>query len=155
ELILELPDLEDFFWGERIGRMTASPDGAVLAISGVSDSVYLWDLRSRSLIRTFVPRVGNHLEGIYGMEFHATLPYFAFIERHGSVSLVSTHSWMPTVTWDFPDDPAIAIAFARKKDLLAIGQQSGRVTVWSIGERRELISEQFGEFIFSLSFSPD
>src|SRR5262245_25198208 len=92
ELFLEVPQPQDFGWSESVAGMVVADDNKLMAVSGVSDDVYMWDVVARSVLHTFSPQTGHHLEGIYGMDFHATYPYFAFTERDGPVTIMRTDS---------------------------------------------------------------
>src|SRR6266511_951594 len=59
-----------------------------LATRGSYYSIYIWDLCKCSLVHTIAPNLPEYATSFFGMAFHPTLPYFAFMEPEGTICVM-------------------------------------------------------------------
>src|SRR6266436_4707044 len=95
-----------------VTSLAVSGDGALLATGGLFDSVYIWDMKAKALLHTFNPdNPEEYLQGIDQVEFHASLPYLAYLEGQGTVCVARTDTWKRVATLADTESCAMVFAF--------------------------------------------
>jgi WD40 repeat protein len=134
-----------------------SPDGKRVASTGLDNSVYIWDVGSRTLV---MPPLTGHASVVGAVTF-----------SHNGV-LMASGSWDSTVRfWNAqtgqPESeplegfemPVTSVAFSPADDLLAAASIDGSLRIWDVAQRR-LVGRVPSKTVASgvtnsLAFSPD
>jgi WD40 repeat protein len=149
EFLVRHPVLSDWVLG-----LAVSPTGQYLATGGLLGTVFIWDLLTKSLVSGFSPRSDpEYLEGITCLSFHPNLPFFAYLSSEGTIEVLNSNSWVPVGKFPASDDYLLVFAFSPTRNSLAIGRQSGHISVWD--GIKESVLCKVGSVPMSLSYSYD
>ncbi len=129
-----------------------SPDGRVLASSGESEAIRLWDSASGDLIKT----LPGHPERVIGLSFSPDGRWLASSSTDGSVKI-----------WDYRTDRLVhlftnhvgnwarRVIFSADSRWLAVAPYDGSVSVWDVVSGVEVRNLPTGERIADVQFTPD
>jgi WD40 repeat protein len=132
-----------------------SPDGGLLVAPCADGVVRIWDVRMRTLLRTYQghPHNGN----VFAVAFHPTERYIATGGRLGQ----AVRLWDPATGQDLRTLPWAAsvrsLAFSADGKLLAAASYEGVVKVWDATPGGAELSTHhlYAGAVLSLAFSPD
>jgi serine/threonine protein kinase len=146
------------------GTVAFSPDGNTLAAGDpASGDVYVWNVRTNSLIATLTPPAADDAPGEAWIAFSPDGRTLAII-AHGQgksadVRLwdVASRTWIATLTNPTTYGASQGISFSRRGHTLAVPDINGNVFFWNIATRKIIAAPAVpdGEAAEDVSFSAD
>jgi len=130
------------------------PDGELLAAADDNGRVYLWDLVGGHLVRTFVRRRSQSMNGV---AFGLGGDVLAGANDDGRIYLWDVVSGRLAETFLNPDSQGvISVTFDRDTELLAAADDNGRVYLWDVvsGELAATLGHPDSEGVNDVAFSP-
>ena len=136
-----------------INSVAFSPDGQLLASGGDDWSCRLWNVATGSQIATLEHIIGRNRTQVKEVAFSPDGKLLATAGLNAKLWEVSTRNEIATLQHD---EWVVALAFSTNGELLATGDNQGRVKVWNIQERK-VIAQIVGDTtrVDTLAFSPD
>jgi WD40 repeat protein len=137
--------------GNLQGALTLafSPDGKTLASGAGDETIKLWDVASRRVIRT----IGG-LKPV-ALAFSPDGRAIATGGRDGTVKLIDAATGKEVRTFTGHAALLTSIGFAPGGQILASGSEDGTVKFWDVASGRELSTLSFSKIVVSIAFSPD
>ena len=132
-----------------------SPDGDVLAAADGNGRVFLWDVVSGELARTFGKR---RSQGVNGVAFGLGGDVLAAASSNGRVFLWDVVSGEFAGSFGYPDSQGVlGVAFGPGGGVLAAADGTGRVCLWNVmsGEFAGRFGYPDSQGLNGVSFSPD
>jgi WD40 repeat protein len=147
----------DTLWANAatIKALAIRPDGAMLGAVSIDDSIALWNLGGSADSAPPPPRVSDLVRSL---AFDAKSRFLATAGPEGPAKLYDLATHESRILDDVASSSAGAacLAFAPDGATLAIGQQDGLITFWTVTSGRRLrVLGGHDDFVASLAFAPD
>lgn len=130
-----------------------SPDGTLLASSDGDQSIKLWRVSDRSLIRTLLVDLGP----VYSVAFSPESDRLASGSADGTIQMWRVSDGVPIHTLTGHTGGVSSLTFAPSGHVLASGSFDRTIKLWCVsdGELLQAYDEETGSGVTSVAFSPD
>ena len=139
----------------EVYSVSFSPDGTLLA-SGSDYTVKLWDVATRECIATLPPQRHRSVVASVSFSSDGTLLASAPVLQGGMVELWGVATRERIATLQGHTDGVASVSFSASDGaLLATGGWDGKVILWDVLKREQIVAFGHRSEIASMAFSPD